>query len=140
MRSQDITKLANDKHFEVYRINRASDNLYILKRMNVVDVPCWEIVNKGSSVEDMMAYCHSYHAPERYPLVCSETFSTFDLIEISKRGFSILRESENNDSYDVQSYNKETLTWNNLNSFAYLYERTAFMNKQLMNSTIIAVD
>lgn len=140
MRSQDILKLATDGRFDIYRINQAATDCFILKHMETDELPCWNIVAQANDIADLIVFCNQHHNPKTYPLVCSQTFSTMDLVELCKKGYSVLKETENDDCFCVEIYNQNELRWNIKESFCYMQERTAYMNSMLIDSRTITID
>lgn len=140
MRTQDVMKLASNLKFKILRANKIKDEEYLLKEFQIEGCPSWEIISPSCTYGEVFNYCQAYKKKGKYPLLCSQKLTTFDLLEISKNGFRIIQEEEgDNGSFDVIEFQAETLSWKIIESFCFISERNKFLNFQLLNPCIICV-
>ena len=139
MRTQDLRKLKKEGQFRLFRLNETGNNSFVLKEYVDNDDCLWKIISSKDTYDKIMKDFLQFRDKITYPLLCSNRFTTFDLQEISLRGFCILREN-NERTLSVEEYNRKTLKWEIKTSFDNLPERCAFMNQQLKDTYTISID
>ena len=135
-----MLKLASSEYFKLFMMNQRPDGSYILKEVNFEgDLPSWNTLASGVLYDEAMRITRECKSEGLFPLLCSNRFNSFDLREISNRGFTIWRESSEEEFY-IEQYEPKKLRWSCLKTFKNLQERTEFINHQLLNPYVVIVD
>ena len=139
MRVQDLVKLSSNGYFKIFRINRITEEKYILKIFENSNFPKWNVLLTDCTFQKCLEKVRFLRSQEVYPLLISDRITTFDLIEISKRGYRILKEEEYNGIFYIEEFQSATLSWKKIESFTFISEVAKYLNFQLLHPYTICL-
>lgn len=139
MREKDLLKIALQGDFNVIKISKTKEGVYILKRMSAIQTPGWRTVEKSSEFSDIEFSISLMRHSCKYILNASERIKLSDLTNLTDAGFQMIRISPSN-KLVIKKFNPLTNSWVKLSSFPKVTLRDNFLMEILYGNRTILID
>lgn len=139
MRENELHKIALQGDFDVIKISKTDDGIYILKQMCAYQSPSWRIVEKSSELSDIEFSISIMRHTRKYIFNASERIKVSDLTNLTEAGFQVIRISPSN-KHVIKKFSPLTKSWVKLSSFPKVTLRDNFLAEILYDRCTILVD
>ena len=129
MQPRELLKLAVSGYFQVLKISKGSDGLYVLKRMCQYLYPAWEKISSSADRKDLQFDIELF-SNKSMVLVASEKLSQTDFDNMKKAGLRVLRKADGKDLL-VKEYVQESRSWRILERFKSVNQRESWLASEL---------
>ena len=138
MQPRELLKLAVSGYFQVLKISKGSDGLYVLKRMCQYLYPAWEKISSSADRKDLQFDIELF-SNKSMVLVASEKLSQTDFDNMKKAGLRVLRKADGKDLL-VKEYVQESLSWRILERFKSVNQRESWLASELYDHMTVLVN
>ncbi len=138
MQPRELLKLAVSGYFQVLKISKGSDGLYVLKRMCQYLYPAWEKISSSAGRKDLQFDIELFSNTSMV-LVASEKLSQTDFDNMKKAGLRVLRKADGKDLL-VKEYVQESRSWRILERFKSVNQREAWLASELYGHMTVLVN
>ncbi len=138
MQPRELLKLAVSGYFQVLKISKGSDGLYVLKRMCQYLYPAWEKISSSADRKDLQFDIELF-SNKSMVLVASEKLSQTDFDNMKKAGLRVLRKADGKDLL-VKEYVQESRSWRILERFKSVNQREAWLASELYGHMTVLVN
>lgn len=139
MREKELLKITLQGDFNVIKITKTEDGVYLLKQMSANQSPGWRIIEKSSKFSDIEFSISLFRQSCKYILNVSERIRLSDLRNLTDAGFQVLRISPSN-KLVIKKFNPLTNSWVKLSSFPKVTLRDDFLVEILYDNRTILID
>ena len=138
MQPRELLKLAVSGYFQVLKISKGSDGLYVLKRMCQYLYPAWEKISSSADRKDLQFDIELFSHTSMV-LVASEQLSLSDYDNMKKAGLRVLRKADGKDLL-VKEYVQESRSWRILERFKSVNQRESWLASELYDHMTVLVN
>ncbi|HJA86018.1 MAG TPA: hypothetical protein H9950_07505 [Candidatus Bacteroides avicola] len=138
MQPRELLKLAVSGYFQVLKISKGSDGLYVLKRMCQYLYPAWEKISSSADRKDLQFDIELF-SNKSMVLVASEKLSQTDFDNMKKAGLRVLRKADGKDLL-VKEYVQESRSWRILERFKSVNQRESWLASELYDHMTVLVN
>lgn len=138
MQPRELLKLAVSGYFQVLKISKGSDGLYVLKRMCQYLYPAWEKIS-SSADRKYLQFDIELFSNKSMVLVASEKLSQTDFDNMKKAGLRVLRKADGKDLL-VKEYVQESRSWRILERFKSVNQRESWLASELYDHMTVLVN
>lgn len=138
MQPRELLKLAVSGYFQVLKISKGSDGLYVLKRMCQYLYPAWEKISSSADRKDLQFDIELFSNTSMV-LVASEKLSQTDFDNMKKAGLRVLRKADGKDLL-VKEYVQESRSWRILERFKSVNQRESWLASELYGHMTVLVN
>lgn len=138
MQPMELLKLAVSGYFQVLKISKGSDGLYVLKRMCQYLYPAWEKISSSADRKDLQFDIELF-SNKSMVLVASEKLSQTDFDNMKKAGLRVLRKADGKDLL-VKEYVQESRNWRILERFKSVNQRESWLASELYDHMTVLVN
>ena len=138
MQPRELLKLAVSGYFQVLKISKGSDGLYVLKRMCQYLYPVWEKISSSADRKDLQFDIELF-SNKSMVLVASEKLSQTDFDNMKKAGLRVLRKADGKDLL-VKEYVQESRSWRILERFKSVNQRESWLASELYDHMTVLVN
>ena len=138
MQPRELLKLAVSGYFQVLKISKGSDGLYVLKRMCQYLYPAWEKISSSADRKDLQFDIELFSHTSMV-LVASEQLSLSDYDNMKKAGLRVLRKADGKDLL-VKEYVQESRSWRILERFKSVNQRESWLASELYGHMTVLVN
>lgn len=138
MQPRELLKLAVSGYFQVLKISKGSDGLYVLKRMCQYLYPAWEKISSSADRKDLQFDIELF-SNKSMVLVASEKLSQTDFDNMKKAGLRVLRKADGKDLL-VKEYVQESRSWRILEQFKSVNQRESWLASELYDHMTVLVN
>lgn len=138
MQPRELLKLAVSGYFQVLKISKGSDGLYVLKRMCQYLYPAWEKISSSADRKDLQFDIELF-SNKSMVLVASEKLSQTDFDNMKKAGLRVLRKADGKDLL-VKEYVQESRSWRILERFKSVNQRESWLASELYGHMTVLVN
>lgn len=138
MQPRELLKLAVSGYFQVLKISKGSDGLYVLKRMCQYLYPAWEKISSSAGRKDLQFDIELFSNTSMV-LVASEKLSQTDFDNMKKAGLRVLRKADGKDLL-VKEYVQESRSWRILERFKSVNQRESWLASELYDHMTVLVN
>ena len=138
MQPRELLKLAVSGYFQVLKISKGSDGLYVLKRMCQYLYPAWEKISSSADRKDLQFDIELF-SNKSMVLVASEKLSQTDFDNMKKAGLRVLRKADGKDLL-VKEYVQESRSWWILERFKSVNQRESWLASELYDHMTVLVN
>lgn len=138
MQPRELLKLAVSGYFQVLKISKGSDGLYVLKRMCQYLYPAWEKISSSADRKDLQFDIELFSNTSMV-LVASEKLSQTDFDNMKKAGLRVLRKADGKDLL-VKEYVQESRSWRILERFKSVNQRESWLASELYDHMTVLVN
>lgn len=139
MREKELLKLVQQGDFDVIKISKTDEGIYILKQMSAIQSPGWCIVEKSPKFSVIDFTVSIMRHSRKYVLNASDRLKLSDLINLAEAGFQVIRISPSN-KFVIKKFNPLTKSWIKLSSFTSINDRDNFLHEILINRDTVLDD
>lgn len=138
MQPRELLKLAVSGYFQVLKISKGSDGLYVLKWMCQYLYPAWEKISSSADRKDLQFDIELF-SNKSMVLVASEKLSQTDFDNMKKAGLRVLRKADGKDLL-VKEYVQESRSWRILERFKSVNQRESWLASELYDHMTVLVN
>lgn len=138
MQPRELLKLAVSGYFQVLKISKGSDGLYVLKRMCQYLYPAWEKISSSADRKDLQFDIELF-SNKSMVLVASGKLSQTDFDNMKKAGLRVLRKADGKDLL-VKEYVQESRSWRILERFKSVNQRESWLASELYDHMTVLVN
>ena len=138
MQPRELLNLAVSGYFQVLKISKGSDGLYVLKRMCQYLYPAWEKISSSADRKDLQFDIELF-SNKSMVLVASEKLSQTDFDNMKKAGLRVLRKADGKDLL-VKEYVQESRSWRILERFKSVNQRESWLASELYDHMTVLVN
>lgn len=138
MQPRELLKLAVSGYFQVLKISKGRDGLYVLKRMCQYLYPAWEKISSSADRKDLQFDIELF-SNKSMVLVASEKLSQTDFDNMKKAGLRVLRKADGKDLL-VKEYVQESRSWRILERFKSVNQRESWLASELYDHMTVLVN
>lgn len=139
MREKELLKIVLQGDFNIIKINKTEEGIYILKQMCASQSPSWCIVKKSNKLSDIEFSISIISHSHKHTINATERFKRTDLTKLAEAGFQVIRISPTN-KYVIKKFNPATKSWVKLSSFSSINDRENYLGTTLYYNSTILVD
>ena len=127
MTANNIKKLSNDEHFEVFNIVEKESGKFEALWFNLEGTFYWNHIKDNCTYEEAVQACKDHAAPNKYPVMLDNVKINWDDVkEISKKFITFREVPTGEETSCFEQYIPETMEWKNVCSADNIFDFVSY--------------